>query len=344
MSFGQQLPVVFLADTLGRLSTALAAGIDLRRAWAGEAARVPARWRPAMEAVAAALDEGAGLGAALAAAGAAFPPFVRGMVAVGDQTGHEPEMLRDVADTLRAGIRARRALRQSLAQPAFQLAVAVVVVGILILVAGLLRDAAGRPIDLLGSGFVGPAGLVRYVVILAFAAGLAAGGFRLAWTNWRAGGFVRRVVGLVPVLGPAASAAEAAAWCRAAGLASAAGLPVGRLVTLAALVAPGLALDADEVEESLRGGATLAGVLQETRRFPRRLVESVDFGELTGTIAEVLGRLADDFDDEARRGVAAAARGTGFLVWLAVAGLITLVVFRIFSFYLGMIQNAAGGI
>ena len=297
-----------------------------------------------MDAVAAALGDGAGLGAALAVAGAAFPPFVRGMVAVGDETGHEPETLRDVSETLRAGIRARRALRQSLAQPAFQLFVAVTVVGILILVAGLLRDAAGRSIDLLGTGLAGPTGLAKYLALLAALAAAIVIGARILAAGWRAGGVVRRIVSFVPVVGPAIRAAEAAAWCRAASLASGAGLPAGRLVTLTALVAPGLALDADEVEETLRGGATLADVLHGSGRFPRRLVETVDVGELTGTTAETLGRLADDFDDEARRGLAAAARGAGFLVWLAVAGLIALVVFRIFSSYLGMIQDAAGGI
>ena len=40
----------------------------------------------------------------------------------------------------------------------------------------------------------------------------------------------------------------------------------------------------------------------------------------------------------------AAARGAGFLVWAAVAGLIVLIVFRIFSSYLGAIQNAASGL
>lgn len=340
----RHLPDAFLADMLGRLATALGAGIDLRRAWAGETARAPKKLRPAMDAVARALADGAGLGAALTAAGAAFPPFVRGMVAVGDETGHEPETLRDVSETLRAGIRARRALRQSLAQPAFQLAIAVIVVGILILVAGLLRDAAGRPIDLLGTGLAGPAGLMQYLAILAALAAALWGGARFIASRWRGSGLVRRIVSLVPVVGPAARAAEAAAWCRAASLASGAGLPAGRLMTLTALVAPGLALDADTVEETLRGGATLADVLHGSGRFPRRLVETVDVGELTGTTAETLGRLADDFDDEARCGITAAARGAGFLVWLAVAGLIALVVFRIFSSYLGMIQDAAKGI
>jgi type II secretory pathway component PulF len=338
------LPDALLADMLGRLATALAAGIDLRRAWASETARAPARLRPVMEAVSAALAGGAGLGAALAAAGAAFPPFVRGMVAVGDETGHEPETLRSVSETLRAQLRTRRSLRQSLAQPAFQLAVAVVVVGVLILLAGLLRDAQGRPIDLLGTGLAGPSGLARYIALLTAAVVIGLLGARFAVADWRAGGIVRRVGALVPVVGPAARAAEAAAWCRAASLASGAGLPAGRLASLAALVAPGLALDPHDLEETLRGGATLADAVSATGRFPRIVVEAIDVGELTGTTAETLDRLADDLDDEARRGIAAAARGAGFLVWAAVAGLIALVVVRIFSSYVGMIQDAARGI
>ena len=46
------------------------------------------------------------------------------------------------------------------------------------------------------------------------------------------------------------------------------------------------------------------------------------------------------FDDESRRGFEAAARGVGFAVWAAVGGLIGLVIFRIFSFYVGAIQDA----
>lgn len=338
------LPAPVLADLLGRLATALAAGIDLRRAWASETARAPARWRPAMQAVAAALARGAGLGEAFAAAGAAFPPFVRGMASVGDETGHEPETLRSLSETLRAAIKARRALRQSLAQPVFQLAVAVVVVGILILVAGLLRDAAGRPIDLLGSGLAGPTGLAWYLALLAAVFALATLAVRIVVAGYQTGGVVRRVVGFVPVVGPAVRAAEAAAWCRAASLASGAGLSAGRLLRLTALVAPGLSIDPDEIEDTLRGGATLADALHATGRFPRVVVEAVDVGELTGTTAETLDRLAGDLDDEARRGIAAAARGAGFLVWAAVAALIALVVFRIFSSYLGMIQDAARGL
>ncbi|NBT12556.1 MAG: hypothetical protein EBS56_03040 [Planctomycetia bacterium] len=343
MSCRRQLPAPLLADLLGRLGIALGAGIDLRRAWAAEARRAPPRWRAAFAAVSDALAGGAGLAESLAAAGQAFPPVVRGMVAVGDETGHEPEILRDVSEHVRAGVRARRILWQSLLQPAFQLAVALVVVGLLIFIAGLLRDAAGRPIDLLGLGLAGASGLAWYVAGLLVIGGGACIVWRGANAAWRAGaGGVRRIATLVPVVGPALAAAEAAAWCRAAGLACGAGLPAGRVMSLTALAAPGLACDPQRTEAALRGGATLADVLHASGRFPRTLVEAVGVGELTGNTAEVLARLADDFDDDARRGMAAAARGAGWLAWVLVAGLIGLVVLRIFSSYVGMLQDAAG--
>jgi hypothetical protein len=61
-------------------------------------------------------------------------------------------------------------------------------------------------------------------------------------------------------------------------------------------------------------------------------------------VSEVLSRLSDEFADEARRGFEASAKAAGGGVWLAVAGLIILVIFRVFSVYVGMLQDAAGGI
>ncbi|MFM7292887.1 MAG: type II secretion system F family protein [Planctomycetia bacterium] len=333
----REMPRAVVADMLGRLAVALAAGIDLRRAWQMEAARVPAAWRPRMEQVARALAEGNPLAEALAAAGDTFPPLVRGMAAVGDRTGHEAETLREVSDVLHRGVRNARALRKSLAGPAFQLTVAIAVVGFLIFMAGMMAH------DVLGIGLRGPRGLVTYLAIVA---GLAVGGrllFGRVVASWRRHGVVRLVVDRLPLIGPASQAAEAAAWCRAASLASGAGLDAGRLLALAASVAPGLAVDGTAVENRLRAGATLAEALDRTRRFPLRVLEVIAVGEATGNTAEVLDRLAGQLDDEARAGFEAAARGAGFLVWAAVAGLIALIVLRIFSSYLAVIQDAAGG-
>jgi len=337
MFTSREMPPPLVAALLGRLAVTLAAGIDLRRAWEMEVQRLPAVWRPRLEPVTKSLAAGQPLAAALAAAGDTFSPLVRGMVAVGDQTGHESETLRELSGLLERSVRAGRQLRRSLAGPAVQLAVAVAVVGFLIFVAGMM------PRDILGIGLRGGRGLMLYAagIIGIAAAGRLIGGRAVA--NWRRHGVVRLIVDRMPLVGAASRAAEAAAWCRVASLASGTGLPVGRLLSLAASVAPGLAVDTTAVEERLRAGASLAEALDRSGRFSLRLLEVVAVGEMTGNTAEVLDRLAGQFDDEACAGFEAAAKGAGFLVAAAVAGLIVLIVFRIFSFYLGAIQNAAQG-
>ena len=227
--FKTEMPTALVADVLGRLAIALAAGVDPRRAWASESARLPPRYRPALEAASRALAAGGGIADAMRAADGAFPAFVVGMAQVGDETGHQAETLRELAGTLRGMVRSSRALRASLVWPAFQLATALGVVGLLIFLAGVLTDGQGKGIDILGLGLAGVSGLTTYLALL---------------------------------------------------------------------------------------------------------------GEATGNTAEVLDRIAGEFDDESRRGFEAAARGVGFAVWAAVGGLIGLVIFRIFSFYVGAIQDA----
>ena len=341
MSFTAQMPTKLLAEILGRMALSLAAGIGVRRAWKGEVERVPRRWRGAMEAVGQALGAGESLSEAMTLAGETFPPLIRGMVSVGERTGHEAETLRELARMLDQVERTRRAFVRGLVWPGFQLAIAILVIGFLIWVAGGIRDEQHKPIDILGFGLVGSAGLAAYLSIVAFLAiaGVVAG--RMAVASWRRNGIVRRVVSPLPVIGAAARAAEAAAWCRAASLASAAGLDAGTLVRLGATVAPGIPLDADRVERRLREGATLADTLRESGGFPPTLIEGVITGELTGNTAEVLDRLAGDYDEEARQKFEASAQVAGFVIWGLVAALITLVIFRIFSFYVGAIQALA---
>lgn len=336
------MPTALVADVLGRLAIALAAGVDPRRAWTSESARVPPRHRPAMEAASQALAAGGGIADAMRAAEGAFPAFVIGMAQVGDETGHQAETLRELASTLRGTVRSSRALRSSLVWPAFQLATALGVVGLLIFLAGVLTDGNGKGIDILGLGLAGASGLATYLALLGAAAVIGTLALRWALASWRRHGVARTIAARVPLLGRASAAAEAAAWCRAASLASHAGLSAGRLTTLASTAAPGVRIDAAALEDRLRAGATLAEALRETGRFDDRLLHAVAVGEATGNTAEVLDRIAGEFDDESRRGFEAAARGVGFAVWAVVAGLIALVIFRIFSFYVGAIREAVG--
>lgn len=331
------MPDGVLAELLGRIAIATSAGIDMRRAWANEAAHAPVRWRSAIEAVARGLAGGATLSDSINEAGGTFPPVVQGMLTAGEEAGCEPDVCRELAVQYRRSARVARELRQLLIKPAIQAAVAVAAVSVLILV-------AGGSFDMLGLGLRGMPGVITFLAIVA---GVGLAGwlvFLAALRSWRRRGIVRHLVERLPVIGKAAADAELAAWCRAASLASGIGLDVRRMMALASVVAPGLAIDPATAAARLRDGLSLTDMLRETRLFPRSVLEAVGVGELTGTTAETLDRLAEQCDDAAARGFAAAASGAGAAVWLAVAAVVVVLIYRLFSTYIDILQGAAGGL
>jgi type IV pilus assembly protein PilC len=335
----RRIPDAVLADVLGRLALALGAGIDVRRAWASETERVPRRWQRTMAAVGDGLADGVGLGVAMECAGG-FPPLVTALATVGDRTGHEAELLGDAGAALRHAIRSRRALARGLVKPAIQLALAVAVIGLLILVSGGVQGLDGRSVDMVGLGLSGARGLAVFAgAVVAAGIGVVLIG-ALAARSWAAHGMVRRVVAGLPGIGSATRAAEAAAWCRAASVASGVGLDVGSLVTLTARVAPGLGIRRDVVEDRIRAGSSLVEALRERGSLPRSVLEAVAVGEMTGTTAETLDREATLLEERARDGFTAAVAWIGWLAWAGVAVLVALVVWRFFSFYVGLLNDA----
>jgi len=336
-----RIPDAALAALLHRLSIAVAAGIDLRRAWAAEAGRAPARWRATMARVAARLDAGDPLGEACAAAGDAIPGVVAGMLAVGDRTGRLAEVLEETSRSITRSRGLRRALLAAVVGPTIRLAVAVVAIGVLIMVAGSARDLDGGPLDVLGLGLRGGRG----AAVAALAVGtVVAGGAAvalLARRSWLRRGWAWRLGRRLPVVGAAAEAGEAAVWCRAASLAAHAGLGIGEMVALASRAAPGFACEPGPVEQRLRSGSDLAETLAGVVGLPRVVTEAVAVGEATGTTAEALDRVADHLAEASIRGLAGAVQALGFVAWAAVAGLVVTIVVGVAGGYAKMIEGLA---
>lgn len=330
-----RLPDAVLADLLGRLAISVAAGVDLRRSCRSEAGRLPSRWQPAMRSVADRIDRGDDLATAVAAAGDAFPPLVHGMIRIGDRTGRLADVLRDTAASLQQSGSLLRGLRRAIAVPAMQLVVAAVAVAAIVVASSMAVAPNGEPLDLLGLGLVGRPSLATLAIVAATAVMAAAVAARCMARSWKTVG--RRL----PVLGTALHASEGAAWCRAAALAAHVGAGPGEMVELAATVAPGLTNDRAAIEKRLRRGDDLATALRAESRLPRVAVEAVAVGELTGTTAEALDRVAEGLDAAARRGFLATVQAAGFAAWGLAAALVALVVIRVITTYAGIIQDAA---
>jgi general secretion pathway protein F len=261
------------------------------------------------------------------------------MLLVGDRTGRLAEVLEETAKTLTRSIARRRSLRAALVGPAIRLVVAVLAIVVMIVVSGLSHGPDGSPLDFLGVGLTGRAGAMLFLSgLVATVAAVAVAGVS-TWRSWRDRGWAWDVGRRLPVIGPAAVAAEAAAWSRAASLAAHAGVGIGEMVDLASRAAPGFGCDPARVEDLLRSGRDLPETLAATGRLPRAVIEAVAVGEVTGTTAEALDRVADHLDEAAVRGFAAAVQAVGFLAWALAACLVAAVVIRVVATYARMIQD-----
>ena len=101
--------------------------------------------------------------------GGYFPDFFRQLFAVGEESGHLPEVCRQLADYYELRLQLRRTLISSLTWPIAQLIIALGVVGLLIWLMGAIPQLAKQNTDLLGFGLRGNSGLLIYLAVLAAA-------------------------------------------------------------------------------------------------------------------------------------------------------------------------------
>jgi type IV pilus assembly protein PilC len=99
----------------------------------------------------------------------------------------------------------------------------------------------------------------------------------------------------------------------------------------------------DDVLQRIRDGNEITETLASTHAFPSDFLDAVRVGEQTGQLAETLGVLSEHYQEEGRAAVRMLTRAAGGLVWLMVTGLIVMLIFRLFGFYMQQLNDALKG-
>ncbi len=158
-----------LAELCRRHRRRLHAGVDVRTVWRNEARRsresCRAKFREISEAI-----ERIDIREALDTAGDYFPELFREIAHVGSQTGHLDEAFAQLGENYEFQLALRRGFLTSIAWPLIELGLAVLIIGFLIWVLGVIGSIRGTTIDILGFGLVGTPGLVKYCTFLAVVA------------------------------------------------------------------------------------------------------------------------------------------------------------------------------
>ncbi len=338
---GRRIGWKSLAQVCRRLGTSLHAGIDVRRVIQRETETGSARQRRQFEQVKAEVNRGTTLTDSLRSTGDYFPQFFIEMVHIGEQTGKLDHVLPQLAAYYEHLVVLRNVFLLGIAWPAIQFAIALAVVALLIVALGWVGQQTGEETDILGFGLVGTRGLIRFVTGLGalFVAGLLT--YRLL-----SKGFVAEKVaqGLmrVPGLGPVLRVTSLSRFAWSLGLALDSGADARQSVKLALFSTQNqfYTRHAEEVDRRLRRGDEIYEALLATDAFPAEFLDAVQVGEQSGKISESLLRLADRYREQAKVVMAGLTFAATVAVWFLVGMLIILLIFRIFFFYLGMLQEA----
>lgn len=323
-----------------RLGTGFRAGVDLISLLRAEAKSGPAAQREALTQVADGLAQGNSLTDMLKQQSHFFPPLLVSMAHVGEATGRLERTLLSLADHYDHRVSTRRLFLIGIAWPVIQLVAAIMVIGLLIWLLGVLAAPGGAPMfDPLGFGLRGTSGALLYFGMVLTVLALLLAAIYAAQRNFLGIHNVVPVLYLIPALGPAIRTITLSRFCWTLALTLDAGLDPISSVRLA-LESTGsdyYRSGIQQAEQSIRQGNSLSESLRSTHLLPDEFLTKLEVAELSGTDAESLDALAQDYDARARMAVRTLAGLATAIVWISVVVILVALILRMaFRIFAGM--------
>jgi type IV pilus assembly protein PilC len=290
------------------------------------------------------IRKGSDLAAAFREHGSYFPELLVDMLAVADQTGSLPEVLKALADHYDNLIRLRRTFLGAITWPVIQLLAAILIIALLIWVLGLIAESnpGAESIDPLGFGLKGATGAALWLTYCFGALAAIVGGYFLATRGFRQAKAIHTLLLAVPVVGHCMRSFAVARFSWAFALTQQAGMEIQPSLEASLKATNNGAFQAatPRIVATVMAGEELTTALEETALFPRQFVEMVRVGERSGTVPETLERLSPQFEEDARRALHGMTVALSYLVWGLVAMLIIFLIFRVMLFYVGILNDA----
>ena len=347
--FTSRIPTKTLIHLSRSLGTMLESGIQIRKSLQIATKKIGhSKTRSILRHISDDIDGGTDLATAFREHGHFFPTLFIDMLAVAEDSGALPDVLKHLAEHYENNMRMKKEFIQSIIWPAFQLFAAILVIAVLILVLGMLASTTGNSemADEMLFGLSGPSGAATWLFC---SFGSMAGlffAYKLLNAMFQGERGLDIVLVQIPVLGHCMKAFAIARFSWAYFLTQQTGMAVVDSLK-ASLRATGngaymgsTSLICNEILE----GATLTDALDRSGMFPEDYIEMVSVAEESGTVPEALHRLSPQFEENARSHMKTLTRAITILVWLIVAGFILFFVFSFMLWYVGQINQALEGI
>jgi type IV pilus assembly protein PilC len=352
MLFSSRLPLSSLIELCRALRHNLGAGLSLVDVWRQQALRGPSGVRPVADRIAAQLEAGGDLQGALDREKAAFPPLFLALAGVAEETGNLPEVFRELERYFVTQQKLRRQFWAAAAWPLFQFFAAVFVIAGMLLLLGIIAEIRGpvgpndKPFDPLGLGLLGPTGALIWLGAVFGTLGALAGVYLLLTRTLRQQRWVDMVLLGVPVVGPCLRALALTRFCLALRLTLETGMSNIKAMRLSLRATGNGAFEAGfpAAKQGLERGDDLTVALASTRLFPEDFLNILANAEEGGRLSEVLEHQTEYYQETADRRLTMLTVVAGWAVWLVVAVLLIIVIFRIALTYIDMLDPAHYGL
>jgi type IV pilus assembly protein PilC len=347
--FRPQLSTKHVALACRSLSTSLRAGIpvvkaiDLAINKSGDA-----HLQRVMQDVAQQVRSGSDITSACRSHEGLWPDLFLNMVDVAERTGSLPEVLKSLAEHYENNLRLQKDFRGRMIMPMVQLTLAVVIVAFLMWLLGgiMIGDLSGKAEDRATPlfslfGLAGIKGAIAWLMGWAILAASTFVGLQLAKRSPGVRSVIHRAFLGLPVVGTCMRSFAIARFSWSFALTQEAGLPVQESIEASLAATDNAAFQAatSQINEDIMNGEELAAAMERTRLFPEDFIQIVHVGETSGTVPETLARLSPDFEDQARRSLAAMTATIAWSIWLCVAVFVGFIVIRFFMAYLTMLNS-----
>lgn len=268
------------------------------------------------------------------------------MVAAGEAGGILDTILQRLAAYMEKFAKIKKQIKSAMIYPAIILTVAVGVVSLLMVVvvpmlANMFADMGQalplptRIVIAVSNFLKGWGGLVVAVVIISFIVGL------VQWRKTQKGRKITDGIALkIPVMGTLIQKVSVAKFTRTLGTLISSGVPILEGLLIVARTAGNKIVEEAilNTRQSVSEGKTLAEPLNKAKVFPPMVTQMISVGEATGALDNMLGKIADFYDDEVDSAVAAL---TSMLEPMLMIFLGTTVGFVIVAMYMPIFQMGA---
>ncbi|QMU98601.1 type II secretion system F family protein [Microbacterium esteraromaticum] len=251
------------------------------------------------------VEGGSSLSASLARHPQVFPPLMVSIIRVGESGGFLGKALSSVAENYQKQADLQAKIRSATTYPIVVLIIAML--GVLAMVTFIV-PVFKNMFEGLGSELPLPTQiLVSISENMLWILPLLAVIVIVSWAWWARNRYTdayRKVVDPIklrmPIFGPLVTKMAVARFSRNLSMMLDAGVPIIQALAIVGQASNNWKIEQTvrEIQESIRGGRSFASPLAKAEVFPPMVAQMVAVGEESGTLAEMLGSIADFYEDE----------------------------------------------